>query len=98
VVDHDTVALMESAFGAVVAEHPLGAPGSASILDEQTGPTSPVDRWDTGLVGITGDQGLLAQVNGRNSQTVIDWLAVWGLFVNESASVVGGPPGKASCR
>jgi len=33
-----------------------------------------VDRWDTGLVDITGDQGLLAQVNGRNSQTVIDWL------------------------
>jgi transposase len=34
-----------------------------------------VDRWDTGLVDITGDQGLLAQVNGRNSATVIDWLA-----------------------
>ena len=33
-----------------------------------------VDRWDTGLVDITGDQGLLAQVNGRNSATVIDWL------------------------
>jgi len=34
-----------------------------------------VDRWDTGLVDITGDQGLLAQVNGRNSTAVIDWLA-----------------------
>jgi transposase len=34
-----------------------------------------VDRWDTGLVDITGDQGLLAQVNGRNSGVVIDWLA-----------------------
>ena len=33
-----------------------------------------VDRWDTGLVDITGDQGLLAQVNGRNSAAVIDWL------------------------
>ena len=26
-----------------------------------------VDRWDTGLVDITGEQGLLGQVNGRNS-------------------------------
>lgn len=34
-----------------------------------------VDRWDTGLVDITGDQGLLAQVNGRTSGVVIDWLA-----------------------
>jgi transposase len=34
-----------------------------------------VDRWDTGLVDITGDQGLLGQVNGRNSAVVIDWLA-----------------------
>jgi transposase len=33
-----------------------------------------VDRWDTGLVDLTGDQGLLAQVNGRNSGAVIDWL------------------------
>jgi transposase len=34
-----------------------------------------VDRWDTGLVDISGDQGLLGQVNGRNSAAVIDWLA-----------------------
>jgi hypothetical protein len=27
-----------------------------------------VDRWDTGLVDITGDRGLLAQVNGRTSR------------------------------
>ncbi len=33
VVDHDTVCLLEPATGAVVAEHPLGAPGSASICD-----------------------------------------------------------------
>ena len=33
-----------------------------------------VDRWDTGLVDITGDQGLLGQVNGRNSAVVIDWI------------------------
>ena len=40
--------------------------------DAATGQRNWVDRWDTGLVDITGDQGLLAQVNGRNSQTVID--------------------------
>jgi len=42
--------------------------------DAATGRRNWVDRWDTGLVDITGDQGLLAQLNGRNSQTVIDWL------------------------
>ena len=34
VVDHATVVLVESSTGTVVAEHPLGAPGSASICDE----------------------------------------------------------------
>ena len=43
--------------------------------DPDTGRRVWVDRWDTGLVDITGDQGLLAQVNGRNSAAVIDWLA-----------------------
>lgn len=43
--------------------------------DPDTGRRNWVDRWDTGLVDITGDQGLLAQVNGRTSATVIDWLA-----------------------
>ncbi|KHJ73362.1 transposase, partial [Rhodococcus sp. Chr-9] len=35
--------------------------------DPDTGVRSWVDRWDTGLVDLTGDQGLLAQVNGRTS-------------------------------
>ena len=43
--------------------------------DTATGKRIWVDRWDTGLVDITGDQGLLAQVNGRTSGVVIDWLA-----------------------
>lgn len=34
-----------------------------------------VDRWDTGLVDITGTGGLLVQINGRASQPVTDWLA-----------------------
>jgi len=29
-----------------------------------------VDRFDTGLVDITGDHGLLAQINGRH----VDWI------------------------
>ncbi|WP_415915337.1 ISL3 family transposase [Rhodococcus pyridinivorans] len=39
----------------------------------ETGERRWVDRWDTGLVDLTGDQGLLAQVNGRTSAVVIDW-------------------------
>ncbi|WP_233209579.1 ISL3 family transposase, partial [Mycobacterium sp. ENV421] len=33
-----------------------------------------VDRWDTGLVDITGTGGLLVRVNGRTAQQVTDWL------------------------
>lgn len=40
-----------------------------------TGRRSWVDRWDTGLVDLTGVQGLLAQVNGRTSAVVTDWFA-----------------------
>ena len=43
--------------------------------DPDTGQRSWVDRWDTGLVDITGDQGLLVQVNGRTSAVVTEWLA-----------------------
>lgn len=34
-----------------------------------------VDRFDTGLVDITGAGGLLVQVNGRSAKPVSDWLA-----------------------
>ncbi|WHU47074.1 ISL3 family transposase [Gordonia sp. L191] len=33
-----------------------------------------VDPWDTGFVDLSGDQGLLGQVEGRTSATVTDWL------------------------
>ena len=33
-----------------------------------------VDRFDTGLVDITGTGGLLVQVNGRSAKPVADWL------------------------
>lgn len=42
--------------------------------DPVTGVRRWVDRWDTGLVDIAGDQGLLAQVNGRSAAAVLDWL------------------------
>jgi transposase len=40
----------------------------------QTGARRWVDRWDTGLVDITGSGGLLVQVNGRAAKPVTDWL------------------------
>ena len=40
----------------------------------KTGVRRWVDRWDTGLVDITGAGGLLVQVNGRAAKPVIDWL------------------------
>ena len=39
-----------------------------------TGARTWVDRFDTGLVDITGTQGLLGQVNGRTSKDVVTWL------------------------
>ena len=39
-----------------------------------TGVRAWVDRWDTGLVDITGTGGLLVQVNGRAARPVTDWL------------------------
>lgn len=34
-----------------------------------------IDRFDTGLVDITGTGGLLVQLNGRSAKPVSDWLA-----------------------
>jgi transposase len=42
----------------------------------ETGARSWVDRWDTGLVDITGTGGLLVQVNGRSAKPVTDWLGL----------------------
>lgn len=33
-----------------------------------------IDRFDTGLVDISGDAGLLVQINGRSAKPVTDWL------------------------
>jgi transposase len=34
-----------------------------------------VDRWHVGFVDLSGGQGLLGQVEGRNAAVVVDWLA-----------------------
>ena len=43
-------------------------------IDPGTGKRVWVDRFDTGLVDITGTGGLLVQINGRSAQPVTDWL------------------------
>lgn len=42
--------------------------------DLDTGVRPWVDRFDAGLVDITGDHGLLAQFNGRHVDTLVDWI------------------------
>jgi transposase len=37
-----------------------------------------VDRWHVGFVDLSGEQGLLGQVEGRNAAVVVDWLAKRG--------------------
>jgi transposase len=44
-------------------------------FDEATGSwTTTVDRWHVGFCDLIGGQGLLAQVEGRTSKAVTDWL------------------------
>ena len=40
-----------------------------------TGRWRRVDPWDTGFVDLSGHQGLLGQLTGRTSTTVVDWLS-----------------------
>jgi transposase len=45
-------------------------------FDETTGGwRTTVDRWHVGFCDLSGGQGLLGQVEGRNARVVIDWLA-----------------------
>ena len=43
-------------------------------IDPATGERTWVDRFDTGLVDLSGNGGLFAQVNGRTSKVLIEWL------------------------
>lgn len=46
------------------------------VFDDAAGAwQSTVDRWHVGFVDLWAGQGLLGQVEGRNAQVVIDWLA-----------------------
>jgi transposase len=46
------------------------------VFDEAAGGWVTVrERWHVGFVDLAGGQGLLGQVEGRNAQVVIDWLA-----------------------
>jgi transposase len=47
-----------------------------------------VDRWHTGFVDLTGDQGLLGQVEGRSSGDAGSWLAARTQQWRESVRVV----------
>jgi transposase len=47
-----------------------------------------VDRFDTGLVDITGAGGLLVQVNGRSAKPVSDWLGARQAHWRESITHV----------
>ncbi|MEV4016778.1 transposase [Nonomuraea angiospora] len=45
------------------------------MLDESTGTwTTAVDRWHTGFVDLSGDRGLLGQVEGRTIAAATGWL------------------------
>nr|WP_245718996.1 transposase [Micromonospora rhizosphaerae] len=45
------------------------------VFDEAIGAwQSTVDRWHVGFCDLSGGQGLLGQVEGRNAQVVVDWL------------------------
>jgi transposase len=70
------------------AEAVLGVPAPVAVLgidetrrgkprwtrDTDSGRWVRTDPWDTGFVDLTGDQGLLGQVEGRTSGAVRQWL------------------------
>jgi transposase len=48
--------------------------GKAYEIDLAAGEKTWVDRFDTGLFDLSGNGGLFAQVNGRISKVLIEWL------------------------
>jgi transposase len=44
------------------------------VLDDEGRWRTAVDRWHVGFVDLSGGQGLLGQVEGRNAHVVVDWL------------------------
>ncbi len=106
-----TVVLVGSVLGAVASSLPLLVfaralqgtsfslyPVAVSILREEVPAERLVRRIAvlSAMLGLGGAVGLLA--TGLLMSDGVDYHRVFWLFVNESASVVGGTPGKASCR
>ncbi|MDA0643106.1 ISL3 family transposase [Nonomuraea ferruginea] len=59
------------------------------VLEEATGTwTTAVDRWHTGFVDLSGDQGLLGQVEGRTIAAVTGWLLQRGTSWRERVGFV----------
>lgn len=89
-VEHATAVLPEQPQPVAVLgidETRRGAPRFA--LDPDTGVLEQiVDRWHTGFVDLTGDQGLLGQVEGRSSSDVGSWLAARTQQWREGVAVV----------
>ncbi|NKY21039.1 ISL3 family transposase [Tsukamurella spumae] len=54
-----------------------------------------VDPWDTGFIDISGDQGLLGQVEGRTTVAVTGWLAGQSAAFRESITHVAIDPAAA---
>jgi transposase len=89
-LDHATTMLPEepepvAALG--IDETRRGTPRFA--VDPKTGVVEQVvDRWHTGFVDLTGDQGLLGQVEGRSASDAGSWLAARTQQWRESVQVV----------
>ena len=67
---------------------PASQPGS----EPGTGRWVRLDPWDTGFVDLAGGQGLLGQVEGRTSATVVDWLTQRGPAFREAVRFVAIDP------
>jgi transposase len=63
--------------------------------DPVTGRWARTDRWDTGFVDLSGEQGLLGQASGRTSTTVTDWLTTRSLEFRQAVRYVVIDPAAA---
>ena len=57
-----------------------------------TGAWRRIDPWETGFVDLTGNQGLLGQVDGRRRRSVIRWLDHRSNAFRDAVQVVAVDP------
>ncbi len=62
------------------------------LCDPDSGTWRLSDSWQTGLVDLPGQQGLLGQVTGRTSKAVVDWLDAHGPAWKQAVEVVAMDP------